>query len=623
MDREALNMGNHSANHHKILTNSPGGSFTQKSRRLARRNRSVPTTSPGSPSSNPAGPAGADRSVPTTVPGSRPPQIRRLAADRIPLPTTVPARAHPKSRRPLRRIVRFPTTVPGSRATQKSRRLARRIVWFPTTVPGSRPAQNPAGLSGGSFTKNPAGLSGSGRSVSHYSPRLARHPKIPPACPANRSPKIPPACPANRLVSHYLPRLARHPKIPPACPADRSVSHYLPRLARHPKIPPARPADRSVSHYSPRLALLPKIPPACPANRSVSHYIPPARASSNPAGSPGGSFGFPLQSPARAPQKSRRPLRRIVRFPLHPPARAPSSNPAGPAGARSVSHYSPRLALLPKIPPACPANRSVSHYIPPAPPADRSVSPLLGHPLPSFQIRTDRIRGQISKRSDVGGSFCQRRSTPALTTLSANSSHIFSCAAFIMAVTISAGLLPGCKASAHVDVIRQEQGLVDHHAAICLNCPPTTATASAAVGPNTPRRNHVASTTWCRTRLRRDPSPEFAATGPFVQTSARTQAAGAAGVPVMLRLLLEIVFDRRRGGLSGSRRKIASAERSLGPRYLVLLTQPLADAAFHLAHCRRDGLRWLETDQCAHVDLVRGDIEKMDAVRPQQRRRTS
>ena len=59
----------------------------------------------------------------------------------------------------------------------------------------------------------------------------------------------------------------------------------------------------------------------------------------NPAGLPGGSFGFPLRQALRPMHESRRLARRIVRF---------SATAGTPPNAR--------------IPPACPADRSVFRY---------------------------------------------------------------------------------------------------------------------------------------------------------------------------------------------------------------------------------------------------------------------
>jgi len=88
------------------------------------------------------------------------------------------------------------------------------------------------------------------------------------------------------------------------------------RARPHPESRRTSPADRSVSHYPRRLDLPP-----------------------NPAGLSGGFFGFPLPAAARPPPKSRRLARRILRL--------PTTRGGSPS---------------PKIPPACPADSSASHY---------------------------------------------------------------------------------------------------------------------------------------------------------------------------------------------------------------------------------------------------------------------
>ncbi len=182
-------------------------------------------------------------------------------------PVRPPVFAHPrlglpaKSRRLARRIIRLPTTPP-AQPLPKSRRLARRII-----------------------------------------PR-----------------KIPPA----RLGGSFSFRLHRLnlPKIPPACPADRSP----PR-----KIPPARPADHSASDYL--------TGSTSPKSRRLARRIVPSQ---NPAGSPGGSFGLPDYLSGSTSRKSRRLARRIVPRkipPACPADRSASDYLTGSAWGAKKSNY--------------------------------------------------------------------------------------------------------------------------------------------------------------------------------------------------------------------------------------------------------------------------------------------
>ena len=92
----------------------------------------------------------------------------------------------------------------------------------------------------------------------------------------------------------------------------------------------------------------------------------------------------------------------------------------------------------------------------------------------------------------------------------------------------------------------------------------------------------------------------------------------AVGIPVMFGLPFKVLFNRCRGGLSRSCGEIAASQRLRCLRTLALFAQPLADAAFHLAGRGRDGFRWLETDQSSQVNLVRRNVEHVNAVWLQQ-----
>ncbi len=234
-------------------------------------------------------------------------------------PTTSPARHLPESRRLARRIVRFRTTAP-ARHLPESRRLARRIVRFSDYITGSA------------------------------------------------SPRIPPAHPADRSTTESR-RLARRivPAIPPARPADRSVSDYSTGsgISQNPAGSPGGSFGFGLQRTG---SASPRIPPARPGGRSVSDYST-GSASRKSAGSPGGSFGFRTTAPARH-LPTRRLARRIVRFPTTSPARHLPESAGSPGGSFGFG-LQHRLGI--SLPPAL-ARRIVHHRIPPAQPADRSVS---------------------------------------------------------------------------------------------------------------------------------------------------------------------------------------------------------------------------------------------------------
>ncbi len=130
------------------------------------------------------------------------------------------------------------------------------------------------------------------------------------ACPRR---KIPPAC-TRRIVRYIVRRLAR-------------------RIVRFPTTSAAiaDPKSRRLAADRSTTAGLP--------GGSFGFRLPRGWPTQNPAGLPGGSFGFQLPQRQAADPKSRRLARRIVRF--------PTTSAAAPT----------------KIPPACPADRSVSDYL--------------------------------------------------------------------------------------------------------------------------------------------------------------------------------------------------------------------------------------------------------------------